>query len=637
MRELCGCLLLALAIVATGGCRGKSPQQPVAARTAPASAASDAAATTEPAAEPVAIRRPATEALPEPSPVPKKKIGEALRQAQQALAAGRIDERNLSAGLASQGSDASVASASFPSASGPDALALYRGVLATDAKNAQALQGIEAILVALHARVQAALARGDVVDAQRDVDRIALLRAGDPALPVLHDALDRGWRVAGLVERGRRLESVGALIEPRSANAAAAYRQALALAPGNAAAAAGLDRVQGVFIAQALAQADAAHYPQAEELIAQAAGVHVDSRVLRDARASLQAIRLRHASLLKAQADAALDAGDADRAARLLAQVERAAPRSPLAGQLKRRIANTRLYGRFLPAQVFSDPLSSSGRSPEMVVLPVGSFRMGAPDGEAGRDVDETPQRTIAFDHGFAIARTEITVEQFGRFARATHYRTDAERSGHSMVYDEAKGKLVARDGVTWRDDHLGRPAAPQQPVIHVSWNDAQAYTIWLSSQTAHLYRLPSEAEFEYALRAGGATPWPWRGSAPPKNVGNLAGSDVSPSGRRWGDAFAGYSDGYWGPAPVAHFAPDAFGLYDMVGNVSEWTQDCWHDSYRRAPETGSAWVNPGCARRVVRGASWASSPAQVRSAFRSSLDADESSSRLGFRVVREL
>ncbi|HEV2607902.1 MAG TPA: SUMF1/EgtB/PvdO family nonheme iron enzyme, partial [Xanthomonadaceae bacterium] len=129
----------------------------------------------------------------------------------------------------------------------------------------------------------------------------------------------------------------------------------------------------------------------------------------------------------------------------------------------------------------------------------------------------------------------------------------------------------------------------------------------------------------------------PWPGNKPPKEVGDLAGDDPSPSGRHWGDAFAGYSDGYWGPAPVAHFAPNTFGLFDMVGNVAEWTQDCWHDSYRRAPENGSAWVNPGCAKRVARGASWASSPAQARSAYRAPTDADSSNARLGFRVVREL
>jgi formylglycine-generating enzyme required for sulfatase activity len=235
------------------------------------------------------------------------------------------------------------------------------------------------------------------------------------------------------------------------------------------------------------------------------------------------------------------------------------------------------------------------------------------------------------------MSRTEITVHQFARFVHATRYRTDAERSGHSMVYDEAKGKLDARDGVTWRDDYAGRRAAADDPVMHVSWNDAQAYTIWLSKETSQLYRLPSEAEFEYGLRSGTTGSYPWPDTRPPARAGNLAGTEASPSGRHWGNAFADYDDGFWGTAPVAHFAANTFGLYDMVGNVSEWTLDCWHEDYRRAPENASAWVNPGCTQRVVRGSSWSSAPDQSRSAHRVPADANAASARIGFRIVREI
>jgi formylglycine-generating enzyme required for sulfatase activity len=118
----------------------------------------------------------------------------------------------------------------------------------------------------------------------------------------------------------------------------------------------------------------------------------------------------------------------------------------------------------------------------------------------------------------------------------------------------------------------------------------------------------------------------------------NLTGArDRSPSHRSWANAFAGYGDGFWGPAPVASFLSNAFGVSDINGNVSEWVADCWHDSYSRAPNDGSAWVNPGCKERVVRGASWASSPAQARSAFRAGMDANTTSARIGFRVARDL
>ena len=109
------------------------------------------------------------------------------------------------------------------------------------------------------------------------------------------------------------------------------------------------------------------------------------------------------------------------------------------------------------------------------------------------------------------------------------------------------------------------------------------------------------------------------------------------PGGRRWNNAFMDYRDGWWGPAPVASFDANAFGLHDVAGNVSEWVADCWHDGYRRAPTDGEAWVNPGCRTRVMRGGAWASAPEQTRSAWRAPAGADTTNARLGFRVVRDL
>ena len=634
MRDHCyGCMLaLGITITMATGCHGEAPSQPAAQRATTAVAAKHPAQPEPLPAQPIVLRKPAVEALPEPVAVAKKKIGEALRQAQLALNAGRLDERIVPADVTPPGLDG-MAAPTLPA----DALALYRGVLMIDPNNVAALRGMDAVVAALHARVQASLVREDMVSAQRDADRLKLLRLDDPALPALAIALNKGWKIAALIEHGQRLERAGALVVPRSASAISVYRQVLAMNPDSAAADAGLARIEGVFIGKALAEAEAGRYPQSDRLIAQAATVRQDSQALQDASARIVAIRQHAAAVLQAQADTALASDDPDRAEQLLKQIERAAPLSGESRDLRARILLERNYGMFKPGQAFTEALVSAGRTPEMIVLPVGSFRMGAREDEPNHEANETPLREVAFKHGFAMARTEVTVEQFGRFVQATHYRTDAERSGHSLVYDEVKGKLDARDGVDWRDDYAGQRAAPQQPVMHVSWNDAQAYTIWLSKEAAHLYRLPSEAEFEYALRAGGSGAYPWTGNKPPNGVGDLAGSDASPSGRHWGDAFAGYSDGYWGPASVAHYPANAFGLYDMIGNLSEWTQDCWHDSYRRAPEDGNAWVNPGCAKRVVRGASWASSPRQARSAWRTPIDADSSGARIGFRVVRVL
>ena len=120
--------------------------------------------------------------------------------------------------------------------------------------------------------------------------------------------------------------------------------------------------------------------------------------------------------------------------------------------------------------------------------------------------------------------------------------------------------------------------------------------------------------------------------------VENITGeNDISRTRRRWSVSFTGYSDKYWGPAPVGSFKPNPFGLMDMGGNVAEWTRDCWHDSYIRAPADGAAWSNPGCDQHVIRGGYWASSPDQTRSAHRLHANPAQHDARIGFRVAREL
>jgi formylglycine-generating enzyme required for sulfatase activity len=205
-------------------------------------------------------------------------------------------------------------------------------------------------------------------------------------------------------------------------------------------------------------------------------------------------------------------------------------------------------------------------------------------------------------------------------------------------VYDERGGVMSEHRGVDWRRDHAGRKAAPELPVVHVAFEDAEAYVAWLSAQTGQRYRLPSEAEFEYALRGGRDEAYAWGEGAPTRVVGNLTGDgDKSRLGRRWSNAIPDYADGHWGPAPVRSFPAEAFGTFDLIGNVSEWVQDCWHDGYRRAPGDGTAWVNPGCSDRVIRGASWASTLDRARSAYRQPSAAETTHARLGFRVVRDI
>jgi formylglycine-generating enzyme required for sulfatase activity len=175
-------------------------------------------------------------------------------------------------------------------------------------------------------------------------------------------------------------------------------------------------------------------------------------------------------------------------------------------------------------------------------------------------------------------------------------------------------------------------------PVIHVSWRDARAYANWLAERTGLGYRLPTEAEFEYALRARSQSRYWWGERSPETPLENLTGdADLSPNGANWSVAFARYSDGHWGPAPVGSFPANPFGLHDMAGNVMEWTEDCWHDSFVRAPSDGSAWVNPGCGERVIRGGSWSSTPEMSRSAYRLAGSETSNDIRVGFRVARDL
>ncbi len=236
------------------------------------------------------------------------------------------------------------------------------------------------------------------------------------------------------------------------------------------------------------------------------------------------------------------------------------------------------------------------------------------------------------------MARTEITVAEFRRFVNATRYRARSSRRGYSTIYDERSGNFVRAGNVDWQSDYVGQPAADDMPVLHISAGDASRYVEWLSEQTGQRYRLPSEAEFEYALRAGSTSRFPWGEGSPPAGSGNYTGArDVSPSGRRWSNAFAGYGDGAWGAAAVAGYKPNAYGVYDIDGNVSEWVADCWHSSYRRAPKDSRPWVNPGCRTLVIRGGSWAASPAHTRSAWRQGTDVNNTSARIGFRVVREI
>jgi len=244
----------------------------------------------------------------------------------------------------------------------------------------------------------------------------------------------------------------------------------------------------------------------------------------------------------------------------------------------------------------------------EMVVLPVGDFAMGSPDGEAGRENTEGPLHKVEIRRPIAIGLTEVSSLEW-----------------QACVDDGACNAPQA-------------PAAAETPVGGISWNDAKDYTAWLTAKSGRTYRLPSEAEWEYAARAGTATPWFWGDTAAVScPFANLAGTTC---------------DGYDGPAPAGGYRTNPFGLHDMAGNLSEWVEDCWYEGYGGAPEDGNARTlslrsslpepyapyPPGnCNWKVHRGGSWQSPPAEARSAARAGLPRYESRDSIGLRVVRSL
>ncbi len=554
-------------------------------------------------------------------------------------------------------------------ADAPDAPAAPAAADAPDAPGAPAATGTDAaipIYLALRAHspddpairagfaqaVRSLLKQGDDALDAIDDDPLSLHRAhevgavarviapGDDVAVAYLDRLERVDQAQQANRLGEDELNAGRLGEAGSGGAIAFFRQALELRPGDVRASQGLAATESALIRRAERAALDDDYAGAERWLALAQGVLPRTDTVDHARARLEVQRASRIGALRDVGIRALGGADGvNEARRHFAVLLRIAPVSdPAAAELRQRIDLAVHYGLFRPGQAFTDGLAGGGRGPQLVVVPHGAFQMGAPAGEADATDAERPVHNIRFARGFAMSRTEVSVGEFRRFMVATGHRARSVRRGYSTAYDERSGNLVRRGRVDWSSDYAGHAAADHLPVVHVSAKDAAAYAEWLSAQSGQRYRLPSEAEFEYALRAGTQARFPWGEGNPPSRAGNFTGGfDVSPSGRKWQNAFVGYGDGAWGPAPVASYDANRYGLHDLAGNVSEWVADCWHDGYRRAPSDGSAWVNPGCRVRVLRGGSWASSPAQTRPAWRLGSGADNTNARTGFRVVREI
>ncbi len=283
-------------------------------------------------------------------------------------------------------------------------------------------------------------------------------------------------------------------------------------------------------------------------------------------------------------------------------------------------------------------PFRDCAECPEMVPVPVGAFVMGTPSSTATPDEAiagaEAMPTVVRITKPFALSRVEITRAQYRLFV------ADAavDPGTGCKTWDPAQGRMILSRSRTFANPGVPAGARNDWPVSCVSWNDAKAYVQWLARKTGKAYRLASEAEWEYAARAGSSTLRPW-GDAPADGCEYANTFDASTRAvYALGTDFARCQDGFADVAPVGSLRPNAFGLNDMIGNVAEWVEDCYTDSYVNRPRDNRAWVwLGGCNRHVIRGGSWLSPPSVARSGARDSAPAQDRADSVGFRIAVDL
>lgn len=258
------------------------------------------------------------------------------------------------------------------------------------------------------------------------------------------------------------------------------------------------------------------------------------------------------------------------------------------------------------PGKVFKDCKDC----PEMVVLPAGKFIMGTPDDEVGREPDEGPMHEVTFAKPFAMSRFQITAAEWDSYIRQTGVKIpDGDtRPGRECIASKPRYSQ-----------------GPRQPAVCMNFPEVQAYVAWLSKKTGHQYQMVSEAQREYAARAGSTGPFPF-----PFDEGKEY--SIAKHANTYGPA-----DGYSYTSPVGSYPANAFGMYDMHGNVYEWIADCEHPNYVGAPTDGNAWVEPGCESLQLRGNDWGEAPVFSRSGNRNNIYPQTRGDWIGFRVVRVL
>ncbi|WP_422403683.1 formylglycine-generating enzyme family protein [Pseudomonas sp. GZD-209] len=257
------------------------------------------------------------------------------------------------------------------------------------------------------------------------------------------------------------------------------------------------------------------------------------------------------------------------------------------------------------PGTVFRDCKKTC---PEMVVLPAGTFTMGTPADEMGRQDDESPQHPVTFAKPFAISRYQITAEEWAAYQK--------EAGVVIADGDERPGRHCSNSKPSYKQ-------GPRQPAVCMSYHDAGRYAAWLSKKTGQRYSLVSEAQREYAARGGSTGMFPFEADA---------NFEISKNANVYGP-----KDGFSFTAPVGSFPANAFGVYDMHGNVYEWVADCYHDDYKGAPADGSAWQEASCELVSIRGNDWGEAPIFSRSGNRNNAEPDNRGDWIGVRLAREL
>ena len=284
-------------------------------------------------------------------------------------------------------------------------------------------------------------------------------------------------------------------------------------------------------------------------------------------------------------------------------------------------------------AQKAGETVKDCPTCPDLVAIPPGEFMMGTDAGSPDVDMmrGEGPQVKVKIERAFLVGRTEVTQGQFAEFVKDTGYQVKLG----CRVWDN---EFVEKRNASWQNPYQPRSPRPDDAINCVGWTDAKAYLAWLSKKAGKTYRLPTESEWEYAARAGSTTLRFW-GDSPDEACDWANTFDISAKEKYpfpW--EFAACTDGYADIAPVGKFKPNAFGLYDMIGNVWEWVEDCYAGSHQGRPKDGRAWVwDGGCENRGTRGGGWNSAPERNRIAWPGRDPVERHAVYFGFRVARDI